>query len=289
MVKRMSSVKIYCSESFRYLKSEKVLGIAMVLAFFTYLYVSPVKDFSIRMNYPTTPWLWFFLFSGLYYDVIILLGAIYLYSQAPFLNRGQMYIFMRIGRVEWIRLQLFKIVNTALIYVFFLFGVTVIIMSPYIEFQGGWGKVLYTLSMTNAGDSIGLPYEIGYQIIAKHEPFLLFLKAIAVTWGVVVFIGFLMFGVALYISKQLSVVISTFFACMPIIIENARRAEQQLLVQTIPTEWIKITKIGAENFEGVQSLDFFEILLRLLVVNGCIAGLILLGKDKAQYNWQGER
>ena len=62
--------------------------------------MKPIRRFSILKQYPATPWGVIFLFSALYFNLFFVLGAIYLFARVPFLERGQMYQFIRLGRKE---------------------------------------------------------------------------------------------------------------------------------------------------------------------------------------------
>jgi len=289
MSKVLNRIKIILRDSMRYMLEEHAVGLLVILAFFTYVYQAPVRKISIMMNYPATPWIWICMFSSLYYDLIVLLGAVYMFSKVPFMNRSQMYIFLRMGRTDWIISQIVKMGFCSILYTLLLFFFSVIIMLPHIEFEKGWGKLLYTLALTNASDTAKMLFDIPYRILAEEAPILMFVKVFFVVSGIIFLIGLLMFIISIWISRAAALLINTFFCCFPVIIENARKAEQQFLVKIIPTEWIKVTKIGAVNFQGVQSLDFAEVLISIFIINCCLTAAIFLSKNKIQYRWYGEK
>lgn len=231
----------------------------------------------------------FCVWGGLLADLVVIFCAIYLFAKVSFMNREQLYVFMRVGRVRWLYLQIAKIICVAFVYVLSLFVLPIGIMLPHVELQADWGRLLYTLATTNAGKSVNLSYDISYQIIVKYSPQCLFLEAFLIIWGIIIFIGLLMFWLSLYFSRMTAIVTANFFACTLIFIENARKAEQQILVQLVPTEWIKITKMGLTNYEGVQSLEFRQIIFRLTIINILLMGLIILRKYKVEYDWYGDK
>lgn len=97
-----------------------------------------------------------------------------------------------------------------------------------------------------------------------------------------------MFYISLYFSRFIAVIIATILAIFPIIIENAGRNLQKIMVEIIPTEWIKIEKLGNYNFERVLSPNFETVIIRLLLMIGVLVVLIMGGVKKIQFNWYGE-
>lgn len=289
MSRMLRRIKFVLQGSLRYMTGEHAVGLAVLLVFFTYVYLAPVRKFSIMMNYPASPWSWICMFSSLYYDLIVLLGAVYLFSKVPFMNRSQMYVFLRMGRAGWIKLQIAKLGICSLIYTLLLFFYSVVVMLPHIEADRGWGKLLYTLALTNASNTVKMSFDVPYRILAEQTPALMIAQVFLVVFLIVFLIGLSMFVISIWTSRTASLLVNTFFCCVPIVIENARKAEQQLLVKIIPTEWIKVTKLGDVNFQGVQSLDFNEVLLRLFIINCGLIVVIFLSRNKIQYRWYGEK
>lgn len=53
------------------------------------IYAEPVKSIAKMLNCKATPWILPFYSSSLYYNLIFLLGAIYMYSESPYLYNGK--------------------------------------------------------------------------------------------------------------------------------------------------------------------------------------------------------
>ncbi|MDE6920789.1 MAG: hypothetical protein K2P89_12950, partial [Lachnospiraceae bacterium] len=122
------------------------------------------------MNYPATPWGILFAFSGLYFNLIFIVGAIYLYARVPFMERWQMYQLIRLGRQKWIGIQIFKIVAASFLYTAAVLASGVLIMMPRTEWKGEWGNLYRTLAVTNVQGEIDLGFFVSYRLINNYEP-----------------------------------------------------------------------------------------------------------------------
>lgn len=281
-------LKSFSQEMYRFYFCKRVWSFFCILLFYLYIYMKPIRKFSILKQYPATPWGIIFLFSALYFNLIFVLGAIYLYSRVPFMERGQMYQFIRLGRKKWISIQILKILSTSFFYVGTVILFSILIMMPHLEIKNEWGKLFYTLALTNAQQKIECMFEISYDLIKNYDPIPLMAISFIVISLIVFLIGLIMFLLSLCFTRVVAIIVATFFAVAPIILENVNRRAQQIMVEIIPTEWIKISKVGKTNFIGVLSPDFDNIIVRLLVIISILVILIYLLGNRISYNWNGE-
>ena len=79
-----------------------------------------------------------------------------------------MYQVVRTGRVRWALGQIGTIVLSSYIFVLIAIGMTGGLLLPNITLDEGWGKVLYTLSMTGTSDGLDIPFGIPYEIISQY-------------------------------------------------------------------------------------------------------------------------
>lgn len=284
----LKKIHVCISEFWRFFYCSRIWGFFLVIYFFTYIYLKPVKDCSKLIQYPVAPWVSAFLFSDLYYGLLFLLGAVYIFSKVPFCERWQMYLLIRCGKERWILIQVIKIILCAFCYVLLTVLVNIIVLGKDIEYTNNWGKFLYTLALTNVAEAEQLRFGISYDLMVSFKPIPLLIITVVIAALIVSFIGVLMFYISLYFSRFIAVIIATILAIFPIIIENAGRNLQKIMVEIIPTEWIKIEKLGNYNFERVLSPNFETVIIRLLLIIGVLVALIMGGVKKIQFNWYGE-
>lgn len=267
---------------------KRVGSFFLVWLFYLYIYMKPVRNFSVIRHYPAAPWGILFAFSGLYFNLVLMAGAIYLFSKVPFMEREQMYRFVRLGKNKWILVQVIKIFSVSFFYTLTVICSGILIMLPRLEWNTEWGKLYYTLALTNAQENSELMFDISYHLINDYKPIpLLFLSAFVITL-IVSFTGLLMFLISLCFTRMAAVIAGTFLAIAPIAVENADRRIQRVMVSVVPTEWMKITKAGVKNILGVLSPGFDDIIFRLMIMILVIVIIICLCGYRASYDWYGE-
>lgn len=267
---------------------KRVGAFFIVWLFYLHILMSPIRDISVKMNYPATPWGILFAFSGVYFNLVFLAGAIYLFACVPFMERWQMYQVVRLGRQKWIGIQIFKICAASFLYTAAVLVSGVLIMMPHLEWTADWGRLYHTLALTNLQGEAGLGFFVSYRLINDYEPAKLMLVSALVFFLVVSFIGLIMFLVSLCFSRAASVITATSLAVAEIAAENAGRRMQRIMVHIIPTEWIKIAKAGTKNIMGIQSPDFDDIIIRLIIMVFIIMVLVYLAGNRVSYDFYGE-
>lgn len=106
-----------------------------------------VKPFCDSVEYRVTPWFYTFLLrDSRYYGLMLLLGLVFLFCDAPFLDAGQTLAISRCGRKNWCRGQLLYILFATGLYLLAGFLMLCLMLGPYLTMQTGWGKVLTTLA-----------------------------------------------------------------------------------------------------------------------------------------------
>ena len=125
-------------------------------------------------------------------------------------------------------------------------------------------------------------------ILPRYEPIALMLLSYVLISLIVFLIGIVMLLVSMCVSRILSIIISSSFAIMPILIENLGVGLQQIAVKTIPTEWIKLYKIGERTFTGVFSPDFNQIMIRITGMILVLVIAVAVMGNYISYDWYGE-
>lgn len=185
-------------------------------------------------------------------------------------------------------MQVIKIFAASFLYTVTVMITGILIMLPHLEWKTEWGKLYYTLALTNARDNFEFMFDISYHLINDHEPISLWILSVFVICLIVSFTGLLMFFVSLCFTRTAAVLVATFLAVAPIALENADRRIEQIMVSLIPTEWMKIAKAGEKNMMGVLSPGFDEIIFRLIIMIFVAVVLICLCGSRVSYDWYGE-
>ena len=149
-----------------------------------YPFMGNVRAFSTAVGVPMAPWMFPFLTNDAGSQMFIILGALLLFCDAPFLNQNSSWQILRAGRKNWFWGNMLYIWLLSLIYAIVISLLPVLMMIPHIEWTAGWGKLLGTLAQTNA---LGL--SINYTIIAHFSPLEAMTLTILAVWLNAVQIG----------------------------------------------------------------------------------------------------
>lgn len=270
------------SESF--LNSRMWVILALQL-FFLSIFLGPVKRFTIYADYPISIWILPFLMTSLYFKLFYILGVIYVYTKVPFFQYSQMYKVIRTGRIKW---GISKIIGI-LVCGFFLmiaeFILSIIPLIGNISFEEGWGKVIYSLSMTDAIDQFEMRFVLPYELIGNYKPLEAMGILVIVGGLIATAIGLLMFTVSLYFSRLSASIIAMLFAVMPVVQENLS-ALCKWFVFVSPVSWMDFTNIARKEGSDVPTLNYILVVLISAII--LLSGLILYKIRKIDLNWNKE-
>lgn len=253
--------------------NKNIYAIVAVRIYISY-FLSPVKDFSASVKYPVSPWIFPFLISDVYFVILFMSAVVYYFSDVPFMKECTMYQVIRIGRVKWACGQIGSIIFSSFAFILTAIFETVMILLPDIALSEGWGKILYTLSMTNAAGEYRIPFSISYNVITKFNPIQAIGISILMGSLVIMFIGLLMFFLSLYISRLWANIIAMLFVILPIVIENIGDAVPGLLYCS-PISWMRISEINVQANMGWQEPTLLTGIIILLIACIGLSGAII--------------
>jgi hypothetical protein len=118
------------------------------MVLFVYEAVTPIREFSMQVGYRVTPWVFPALMSSRYFGVVLLLGLVLLFCDAPFMDAGQTLLMGRAGKKNWCAGQLIYIAVCTGVYFLAIFITQCLMLMPYLTFQSSWGRVITTISAT---------------------------------------------------------------------------------------------------------------------------------------------
>jgi len=286
--KTYNMLKAAFYETSNFYFSSRVFAFHVIFFLLMLIYAEPVKSISKMLNCKATPWILPFYSSSLYYNLIFLLGAIYMYSESPYLERWQMYPYLRIGKKRWIFTHILKTFLSSFLFVGTVIFCSIISLIPEITVDSGWGKLYYTLSLTNINGQDQFLFNVSYSLIRKYSP-LKWILIIMISFSLIVsLIGMIMFFLSINCSRYMAIIISTLFAIFPILLENTNTHIQRILVQTLPTEWLRIGKLGNININGVLSPDVGDVIVRLFIMNIFMSAIIYFSSINKEFHWYME-
>lgn len=189
---------------------------------FVWSNIAPVGVFSRSVGVRTNPLMFPFIAGDIISQLILIAGIIFLFSDAPFIDNCQPYIIIRSKRYSWVMGQIVYIIIASAVYFLVLMLVSVLILLPSGTFAtDGWGKLINTLSQTNAGNQIGLNLLASDKIISYYSPIQAFVMCFLLEWAVGTFFGLLIFCINLNFSKTFGLVAGGVVLFLDILVTNA--------------------------------------------------------------------
>lgn len=123
----------YILRIFRYkLLSRKFFFYVFFVGFSFWLFLNPLKQISNITGYGISPWGYPLLLSNVFFAVLFLGSAVYVFSDIPDGGKESMFHYIRLGRIKWGIVQLITIVFLALIITLLSFLVSVVTLLPNI-------------------------------------------------------------------------------------------------------------------------------------------------------------
>lgn len=250
--------------------SVKTFTLLLLLGVIYHIFLSPVKDFSAFVDYPVSPWIFPFLISDVYFVILFMAAVVYFFSDVPFMKEWTLYQVIRTGRVRWVFGQIGSIILSSFVFVLFAEVISGMLLLPNIILDEGWGKVLYTLSITNAGSEYQIAFLISYDIISRFEPVQAVGLSVLISSFVILFLGLWMFTISLYVSRLWANVAAMLFVILPIVIENIGD-DVTWLVYCSPVSWMRISEVNVSSISGMIG----GLLLACVILSGAIIWKII--------------
>ena len=192
--------------------------------------LSPVGELCARTGYKVTPYLLPFLLDEGSAVMMLFLGVVLLFCDAPFIEDEQPYIMLRSGRRIWFIGQMLYIVMASVLYFIVLYFISVLVLLPHIEWSTAWGKLLSTFSQTSAAGQNGTV------------------------------LGMLMFFVNLNISRTAGGICGTALVLWNMVTYKAWYG----FVNVSPVSWVNLSRVDYDGSSIYPSLTY--ILLALVVL-----------------------
>lgn len=224
------------------IKNIKFMTFAIVMMVVTWSYNRPLKHLAEVVNYPVSWCVFPFMISNLSFLILFWFGVIYVNSDVPFMQHMNMYQIIRTGRKRWVLGQLGSMLLRSISVVLLTVICTIISLIPEIESTTDWGKLLHTVSMTDAGVQYHLKYVIYYEIMGKYTPVQLIAISVLICILICMFLSCMMFLISLYSNRVLAVATTTALAVMLFFVVNTHPKIRYILAKFIPTVWAKIAR-----------------------------------------------
>lgn len=257
--------------------TKRVLVLFVLHFFVTHIFLASVRQFAIDVHHPVSAYCFLFLFFDMYYLLLFMFVCIYYFSNAPFLTYHQIYRIIRTGKLRWGIHQIVNIIISSVVLMGSVFVSAGIVLFPQLTWVNDWGKVIYTLSLTNMAEEYNIMTDFTYEMISRYTP----LQLLGLTLGIGVllisFLGNMMFVISLFFSRTAALSIASLEAAF--IIVEANMLMFPKLIYYAPLSWMRLSRIWYLTGKNKPTPSIPDVILYLAAGN-LICIILILWKVK---------
>ena len=132
-----------------------------------------------------------------------------MFSDLPFKDNQQIFLLSRSGKRAWIFSQVFYVIIGSLVYFLFIFACFCVVLLPNLGFSTeSWGKIIRTISATNAAQDFHLFFIVSPSVLSDFSPLQAFLYSFGTAFAVAVILGLVVLFFNLAVKRSAGVFIS---------------------------------------------------------------------------------
>ncbi|MDD2957536.1 MAG: hypothetical protein PHR92_03300 [Lachnospiraceae bacterium] len=274
----MKSVKIsliVAMQNIRKWRTNYRIWILLILTMiFVQCYTKEISTQAMLMEMNTSPWLFPFLYTDRYIRILFMLPLLFIYCDAPFIDKNQIYLLLRCRRKSWGTGQIIYLFMTSAIYFSFVAAMTVVLNIRYIDYMNDWGKVLGTLAFSNIALVKGTAVTISTYILTYFTP----AQAMFFTWLLSVLCGGVL-GLIIYACNILSKTKGTGIAATGfLIILSAAVAGNERAQWFSPVSWTTLNKLDVGELTHYPTITYVLAAYTAMIIILSICIIKAIGK-----------
>ncbi|MBO5303510.1 MAG: hypothetical protein J6A92_05615 [Lachnospiraceae bacterium] len=138
-----------------------------------------------------------FLQTDTYFTKLLLTGVLCFFSNAPFMNRSELYVVIKTGRKNWGKRNIGYIVSSSILLAVVLQVLSMLMILPTITWTNSWGSIYKTLAVR--GSELGFNFSDAAMDV--YTPLQLIIYVFLIDILAFTFMGMLLYTLSLYISR----------------------------------------------------------------------------------------
>lgn len=246
-------------------------------------------DYACKvLDYPCSFWYFLNVMTNHFMCGAIGLSAVYLFSNAPYLNRNGMYQMIRQGKYKWLLSQLGSIILSGFSFTAVLFFTGWIRMLPHMDWTLSWGRMMKTLAVTNAASQLNVTFVLKPSFMQSMEAWQAGLLAFMLDSFVFILIGFLLLAIGLLFNRMTALIFTGILAIVPFVANSWNLSRHLMINLFSPVSWLQTGLFYTENMMYAEMPPVLWIWGMLSVYLALAVFLALLGVKRNHFQWNGE-
>lgn len=242
-------------------------------------FCSEIDNFSSSISTQTNVWgvlPYMYSNSRSYFRLVIQLGIVLMFSNAPFKTDNSLFSVMRTGYTKWCIGQLLYIIGASLIYVISLFLLTNIFCIKTLGYSNSWGKTFATLRMMN-----DFVYPITEKIQLLYSPFEAFGHTILLIFMLSVFFGLLIFLMSSLIGRSSGLILSVMLVLLGLMPDFC--SIPALIAKISPCSLTQISLLDKTGMTLYPSVTYAYTVLGILIAVLIAANIFIYSNRKIRH------
>lgn len=219
------------------------------------LAISQIRAFSFAVGIKVAPWIYPHIMDSWYLSMLILFGVVLLFCDAPFMNEGTAYLFIRSGRRAWFLGQVMYVVIASIIYQLFIVASGILLLIPRLTFDTDWGKVIGTFSNMTGVTDFGANV-LNNRILLLFSPIRAMLICFSLCTMVTVIFGMLVFTTNLYLPRSFGPI---FGLVLALLLPFSVNFSGKIFYYLSPGTWMLLSSVDITNTSSLPSLSYILI------------------------------
>ncbi len=246
-------------------------------------------DYACKiLDYPCSFWYFLNIMTNHFMCGAIGLSSVYLFSNAPYLNRNGMYQMIRQGKYKWLLSQLGSIILSGFSFTAVLFFTGWIRMLPHMDWTLSWGRMMKTLAVTNAASQLNVTFVLKPSFMQSMEAWQAGLLAFMLDSFVFILIGFLLLAIGLLFNRMAALIFTGILAIVPFVTNSWNLSRHLMINLFSPVSWLQTGLFYTENMTYAEMPPVLWIWGMLAVYLALAVVLALLAAKRNHFQWNGE-
>jgi len=246
----------------KWIINPRIYMIFIMITLYLHSRISPINAFCLNSGYKISPYIFPYLMSDPNIVLIIMMGVVLLFCDAPFIEIDQPYMIMRSGRITWLWGQFAYIALASMIYFITMLALSVLMLLPNFSFSSNWGKVIGTFAQTNVANQhlISIPFD--FLLYNSYSPVSAISVSFINSFLIAVFIGMLIFVLNSNISRFAGVITATLLVLWHLVTYKTWTG----FTRYSPITWVSLSKIDINGNTLYPSLPYIYFVTVVLII-----------------------
>lgn len=271
-----TSLRICCQNFRKWQTDYRIWTILILLFTLVYEQTHDLASLGRDLGVKSSLWYYPFLYSQYHMKLIFTLPLLMVFCNAPFIDDNAMFIIVRSKRKAWILGQIIYIVAVSAVYNLFILFSVFVTSIPSAEISTNWGKLLNTISVSNASLSAGYPFLSASRfVITWFTPLQAVWFTFLLSWLMSIMIGMLVyFFNSITNTKSVGVTVCSLiiiFSCYIEVFGNNK------MLWFSPVSWCTLDKL---DVGGKTSNPSFYYCIAFFLIIEVLLSMVLLAFNR---------